>query len=167
MFWSRLFGGKDSSASNIPLNDDQIIELLGDFLNALSQDPALKEFAQERDLLIQYKLEKTDLEFFMYFSKGEVSSGLDKPPRDADVTLETNLEQLDGIFTGRINPMRAAISGRLKFSGDTRKAMEIQSIQANLSRLYQRIREAFERHMTPQGATFSKPMRVDLLKKAA
>jgi len=33
--------------------------------------------------------------------------------------------------------------------------------------LYQRIREAFERHMTPQGATFSKPMRVDLLKKAA
>ena len=140
-FWNRLFGGKDSSASNIPLNDDQIIELLGDFLNALSQDPALKEFAQERDLLVQYMLETPDLEFFMYFSNGDVSSGLDKPPRDADVTLETNFELLDGMFTGRINPMRATISGRLKISGDTRKAMEIQRIQTNLSRLYLHFRE--------------------------
>lgn len=32
--------------------------------------------------------------------------------------------------------------------------------------LYRRIRQAFERHMTPQGATFSKPTRVDLLKKS-
>jgi ubiquinone/menaquinone biosynthesis C-methylase UbiE len=32
--------------------------------------------------------------------------------------------------------------------------------------LYQRIRDKFERHMTPKGAHFSKPMRVDLLKKS-
>ena len=31
--------------------------------------------------------------------------------------------------------------------------------------LYQRIRTAFERHMTPQGASFQKPTRVDLLRK--
>jgi ubiquinone/menaquinone biosynthesis C-methylase UbiE len=31
--------------------------------------------------------------------------------------------------------------------------------------LYRRIREAFEQHMTPQGAYFLKPTRVDLLKK--
>ncbi|MCP4284902.1 MAG: class I SAM-dependent methyltransferase [Gammaproteobacteria bacterium] len=33
--------------------------------------------------------------------------------------------------------------------------------------LNQRIRDAFERHMTPQGANFLKPSRVDLLKKHA
>lgn len=31
--------------------------------------------------------------------------------------------------------------------------------------LHQRIQDAFQRHMTPQGAGFLKPMRVDLLKK--
>lgn len=31
--------------------------------------------------------------------------------------------------------------------------------------LYQRIRTAFERHLTPQGASFLKPMRADLLRK--
>ena len=31
--------------------------------------------------------------------------------------------------------------------------------------LYQRVREQFMRHMTPQGADFQSPLRVDLLRK--
>jgi acyl-CoA hydrolase len=32
---------------------------------------------------------------------------------------------------------------------------------------YERVRERFARHQTPQGATFTQPMRVDLLRKGA
>jgi putative sterol carrier protein len=40
------------------------------------------------------------------------------------------------MFTGRINAMRAAMTGRLAFGGDARMAMSIQQIQNDLCSLY-------------------------------
>jgi autoinducer 2 (AI-2) kinase len=47
---------------------------------------------------------------------------------------------LDGMFMGTANPMQAAMQGRLSFSGDTAKAMTLQSLQPDLSRLYRAAR---------------------------
>jgi autoinducer 2 (AI-2) kinase len=47
---------------------------------------------------------------------------------------------LDGMFTGRRNAMQAAMNGELSFSGDTAKAMTLTHVNADLSRLYQRVR---------------------------
>jgi hypothetical protein len=40
------------------------------------------------------------------------------------------------MLTGRVNAMRAAMRGKLVFSGDARLAMGVQRIQADLSQLY-------------------------------
>ncbi len=45
------------------------------------------------------------------------------------------------MLTGRVNAMRAAMTGKLTFSGDARMAMGIQRIQGDLSRVYTLARE--------------------------
>jgi autoinducer 2 (AI-2) kinase len=49
---------------------------------------------------------------------------------------------LDGMFTGRVNPMQAAMNGRLAFTGDAAKAMTLQQIQPALARHYRAARDA-------------------------
>ena len=60
----------------------------------------------------------------------------------AGVQLEMKADLLDGMFTGRKNAMQAAMNGELSFSGDTAKAMTLTHVNADLSRLYRRVREA-------------------------
>jgi autoinducer 2 (AI-2) kinase len=64
------------------------------------------------------------------------------PERSADVNLRLAADVFDGMFTGRVNPMEAAMEGRLAFTGDAAKAMTLQHLQADLSRLYRVAREA-------------------------
>jgi len=46
------------------------------------------------------------------------------------------------MFTGRVNPMQAAMNGRLSFTGDAAKAMTLQQIQPALARHYRAARDA-------------------------
>jgi putative sterol carrier protein len=81
------------------------------------------------------------LEFYMHFQDGRVAAELGPPPSPAEVRLETTAEVLDGMFTGRINAMRAAMTGRLSFGGDAKLAITLQQIQDDLRRLYTQARE--------------------------
>jgi ketol-acid reductoisomerase len=138
--WGRLRRGDQRSAPSDPLPAEQVLPVLERFLESMSQDSALKEFAAERDLTVLYDLIDLGQAFYMHFDHGTITAALGAPPKEADVKLETRSDVLDGMFTGRINAMRAAFSGKLKFGGDSRQAMMIQSVQDDLCRLYQRAR---------------------------
>jgi autoinducer 2 (AI-2) kinase len=111
------------------------------FINYVSQDVQIKTFSSDRQLTIQFRLTDIETDFYIDFQKGAVNGGQGAPPRQPDVQLKMKAGIFDEMFTGRINPARAALSGKISFSGDTGKAMSIQKIQKEIKRLYLKARE--------------------------
>ena len=48
--------------------------------------------------------------------------------KDADCTITTSVETLDGIRTGKVNPMMAVMTGKVKIKGDMSLAMKLQQL---------------------------------------
>ncbi len=48
--------------------------------------------------------------------------------KEADCTITTSLDTLNGIRTGSVNPMMAVMSGKVKIQGDMSLAMKLQSL---------------------------------------
>ncbi len=116
-------------------------ELLRRFCEKAVADPALVAFAAKRRVTTHYTMTDLGLEFHIGFRDGEVFAGLGAPPAPAEVRMKATAEVLDGILTGRISGQKAAMSGKLSFSGDVRTAMGVQRVQGDLIRLYTAARE--------------------------
>ena len=140
--------------------------VLRSFLAHAAEDPALQAFARGQRVTMHYVLSDLGLEFTMRFDDGQVTGDLGAPSEPAEVRLKMKADVLDGMFTGRLNAPRAAMTGKLSFSGDTRLAMGIQRIQADLCRLYALAREETGgpgdlATIPPAGSTPSSPRRMN------
>ena len=123
-----------------PLNEKELAEVLVEFTTLACADPALQEFSRDRNLTTHYLLRGPTLEFYLGFNSGRVSSGLGPPAEEAEVRLKMDAVVLDGMMTGSINAMQAALTGRLTFEGEPRLAMGVQAIQEDLMRMYRQAR---------------------------
>lgn len=139
----RLFGAgerEQDPSEKIALSADDIERVLHSFVKLATHDSALQGFAEGRSVVTHYVLSDLDLEFYLGFQDGVVTGGVGKPPASAEVQLEMKAYVLDAMFTNRINPARAAMSGRISFAGEARRAMTVQRIQEDLVRLYRHAR---------------------------
>ena len=114
----------------------QMERLLGTFGQRLSRDEKILSFAEGRQVTVRYELNDVKLSFYTSFDQGAVRCGVGEPPEKPQVTLKMKADILDKLFTGRENGPKAAMSGKLSFTGDTIKAMSLQRIQKDLNRLY-------------------------------
>jgi autoinducer 2 (AI-2) kinase len=119
---------------------DAMQRLLQAFVDGIVSDTALAEFSRDRDVTLHFLLSDLALEFHLHLQAGSVTGALAAPETPAEVQLRMQADVLDGMFTGRVNAMQSAMNGRLSFTGDAGKAMTLQHIQANLSRLYRAAR---------------------------
>jgi len=119
----------------------RVERILQGFVDRMSRDQALQSFAADQDVTLHFTLPDLGLSFYFRLRAGEVTGALGDPEVAAEVALRMRTEILDGMFTGTVNPMQAASSGGLSFRGDTLKAMTLQYIQDDLSRLYREARE--------------------------
>jgi len=122
------------------LSRQQLERVLRRFCQLVADDPALQAFSQGRSFTSHYVLGDVGLDFFMRFGDGVVQSALGVPVPPAEVRLETSAEVLDGMLSGRLNAMRAAMSGKLQFKGEAKVAMSQQQVQNDLVRLYSQAR---------------------------
>jgi len=120
----------------------QIIEnmrkLFEKFCAAMSQDAAVKKFAEDQDVTLAFNAPDVNLQFFITMNKGNVNAGLGD--KNGDVQLAMRACILDGMFNGTTDAMNAAMNGEISFMGDAAKAMTIQHLQADMERLYKAIR---------------------------
>jgi ketol-acid reductoisomerase len=138
--WDRRRAGAGARASARPLDAKRVEPVLRAFLARAVQDRALQAFAQGSSITTHYILSEPNTQFYLRFEDGRVTGELGPPPTPAEVCIRAGAEVLDGMLTGRINAMRAAMSGQIAFSGETRRALSVQRIQGDLCRLYQQAR---------------------------
>jgi autoinducer 2 (AI-2) kinase len=110
--------------------------VLSAFAAGLVADDALRKAASSRTVVLHFALVDLDLELYFGFDDGALVGGTSAPPDAADVQLKMRADMFDGMFTGRSNPMQAAMEGDISFSGDTAKAMTLTEIQADMERVY-------------------------------
>ena len=125
-----------AKASDRELDERELHQVLEVFLRDCRTDQRLLEFSQERQICFHYQLSSPEIEFYMQFENGLIETAFVPPPVEAQVLLLMEASVMDGVFTRRINPMRAALSGQMRFQGDARRALSSQSIQDDLCRLY-------------------------------
>ena len=114
----------------------QMEQLLGIFAQRVNRDEKILSFSEGRQVTVRYELNDVNLSFYMSFDNGSVRCGVGDPPEKPQVALKMNADILDKLFTGRENGPKAAMSGKLSFTGDTIKAMSLQRIQKDFNRLY-------------------------------
>jgi putative sterol carrier protein len=51
--------------------------------------------------------------------------------KDADCTIITTMDTLEGLRKGDVNPMMAVMTGKIKIKGDMSVAMQLQSLLSN------------------------------------
>jgi sugar (pentulose or hexulose) kinase/phosphoglycerate dehydrogenase-like enzyme/ribulose-5-phosphate 4-epimerase/fuculose-1-phosphate aldolase len=119
----------------------RVERILQGFIGRMTRDPSLRAFAADQDVTLHFTLPDLGLSFHFRLRAGEVTGDLGDPDAPAEVKLKMPAAILDGMFTGTVNPMQAASTGGLSFQGDTLKAMTLQYMQDDLSRLYRESRD--------------------------
>jgi autoinducer 2 (AI-2) kinase len=110
------------------------------FLARARSSEALRAAACEREVTLHFRLPDLGRELHLRLRGGVVSGGLAAPEAEADVQLRLPADVFDGMFTGRVNAMQAALDGKLSFTGDTAKAMTLQQLNPELARCYRAAR---------------------------
>lgn len=116
--------------------------LVADFAARAAASEALRSAARGRDVTLHFRVPDAGLELHLRLADDAVAAARGAPPVPADVELRLAADVLDGMFTGRVQPMQAALDGRLSFTGDTGKAMTLQHLQGELARLWRAARAA-------------------------
>lgn len=114
---------------------EKLERLLGDFVARCTRDERLVAFARERDVTLAFSLPEVDLGFWLRL-RGELTGDIGAPEEEPEVELRMSAAVLDGMFSGRVNGMQATMNGELSFVGDAAKAMTMQEIQRDLSRIW-------------------------------
>ncbi|WP_372365208.1 NAD(P)-dependent oxidoreductase [Candidatus Uabimicrobium sp. HlEnr_7] len=111
------------------------------FCKHIEKDEALCKFSTKQDICVQYVIPDAEYKFVVHYNKGQIITHWGEAKQRPNVTLKMKAATFDGILTGNINGVRAAMTGKLSFSGDTLKAMRLQKIEKDMIRVYTNARQ--------------------------
>ncbi|NLP48818.1 MAG: hypothetical protein GX345_07765 [Clostridiales bacterium] len=120
----------------------QYMNLIEEFLAILVDDTEVREKTKNKDISFQITFKDNDEPCYMYFNKGDIDAALGLfPGGEAEVNLRMPIEIFDGMMRGTVNGANAAMTGKMSFTGNVRKAMSMQSILKLMMGAYERALE--------------------------
>jgi autoinducer 2 (AI-2) kinase len=119
----------------------KFLQILALFLQRLNVDEGMAASSKGKDVVMQFTIKDLNQLFYMCFVDGTVEAGMGAPSKEIDVNLKMDADIFDGMMTGRINANKAAMQGKMSFSGNTRKAMSLQRFMKGMNQLYQDARD--------------------------
>lgn len=116
-------------------------QLYTEFLRGVAADEAVRRFANGKNVVVRYHVQDLDLVFHTAFTGDPPVTGMGEPAAAPHLTLRMTSAVLDDVFMERISGMKAAMGGKMAFSGNTMRAMTLQRVQKDLNRVYRAARE--------------------------
>lgn len=113
----------DTSGGKGGVSLETVFEKVGGLLN--------EELVSKTKGLFLFQI-KEGGEFFIDMKSGAGSVGKGAPSDKADVTFITNEESMLSMFTGKLKPTAAFMTGKLKIKGDMGKAMKLEKLMSQM-----------------------------------
>jgi autoinducer 2 (AI-2) kinase len=120
---------------------ETMVRILEQFTAYIRSDDKMAQASRGKEVVMHFTVKDLEQIFYLSFLDGAVDAALGEPSVEPHVRLKMDADILDGMFTGRISGNKAAMTGKLSFSGDTRKAMAFQRFTRDMERLYQAARQ--------------------------
>ncbi len=108
----------------------------------MSTDKAFQEGTVKTHLSIGFEIEDLDLTFVLRFEQGHMTCEMGASPEGTDFQLSLSSDVYDRMFSGKLNPVQAALFGQLGFSGNVPAAMSLQSHLPQMIRIYRQAKTA-------------------------
>jgi len=106
---------------------DPIEAVFGEMSAALTED-----LVKKTNAVFSFTLSDQKTDWFLDLKNGAGSCGKGKPPVDADATLTMTSANFNKMFSGKLKPTAAFMSGRLKISGNMGKAMKLEKLMGKM-----------------------------------
>lgn len=120
---------------------EQMQKILHGFIQKGLASPAFKDYAAKHNLAMVFTMSDIGLDFYFQFKDGQVLGDVKTPDYTPEVALKATASDMDGVLAGKLGGMKAATTGKLKFSGEVRKAMTMQKLMNDWIKLYSQARE--------------------------
>ncbi|HCS27450.1 MAG TPA: hypothetical protein DIW43_08340 [Spongiibacteraceae bacterium] len=123
------------AASAPPEVIDKMSAILAAFCERMASDDKVAAFSEDKDVCLAFTAPDIGVSFYFGLYGGKVESALGENDK-AEVMLTMRAEILNGMFSGSIDTMKAAMNGDIAFVGDAAKAMTINQLSRDMKRLY-------------------------------
>jgi sugar (pentulose or hexulose) kinase/phosphoglycerate dehydrogenase-like enzyme/ribulose-5-phosphate 4-epimerase/fuculose-1-phosphate aldolase/putative sterol carrier protein len=126
------------TASSTRLQMQNVLDL---FIKKSLIEPAFQEYAAKHKISMHFAITDLGLDFYLAFADGKVTGEARAPSAPTDMRLKAKGVDLDAILSGKLSGQKAAMSGKLNFSGDVKLAMGMMKIMNEMLKTYTAARE--------------------------
>ncbi len=102
----------------------------------MKSDEAIVNASKGSEFAVGFTITDFDETFILAFKDGEVEGRMGADIAPTQIKLSMDSETFDGVFSGEVDPMGAAMSGRIAFGGDLGLAMNLFGVVDDLRRIY-------------------------------
>lgn len=115
---------------------EELERVIGLMSNLMMSDEKLLRATAGADLTVGFTIPDLGSTFSFRFEGGRITADIGPEVRRAQVKLSTDSDTFHRLFSGELNPVAAAMSGRIAFGGELELAMGLLGVVDELKRIY-------------------------------